>query len=33
MNVVEKIGADGSSSGTPAVKVYLLSVSMKQVSG
>jgi cyclophilin family peptidyl-prolyl cis-trans isomerase len=33
MNVVEKIGADGSSSGTPNVKVYLLSVTMKQISG
>jgi cyclophilin family peptidyl-prolyl cis-trans isomerase len=32
MNVVEKIGADGSSSGTPAVTVYLLSVTVKQVS-
>ena len=33
MSVVEKIGADGSSSGTPTVKVYLLSVTVKQVSG
>jgi cyclophilin family peptidyl-prolyl cis-trans isomerase len=33
MSVVEKIGADGSSSGTPTVKVYLLSVTMKQISG
>ena len=33
MSVVEKIGADGSSSGTPTVKVYLLSVTMRQTSG
>jgi cyclophilin family peptidyl-prolyl cis-trans isomerase len=33
MDVVAKIGADGSSSGTPAVKVYLLSVTVKQISG
>jgi cyclophilin family peptidyl-prolyl cis-trans isomerase len=33
MSVVEKIGADGSSSGTPTVKVYLLSVTMRQISG
>jgi peptidylprolyl isomerase len=32
MNVVEKIGADGSSSGAPTVTVYLLSVTVKQVS-
>jgi cyclophilin family peptidyl-prolyl cis-trans isomerase len=32
MNVVEKIGADGSSSGTPTVKVYLLTVTVTQVS-
>jgi cyclophilin family peptidyl-prolyl cis-trans isomerase len=31
MNVVEKIGADGTSSGTPKVKVYLLSVTVRQV--
>jgi cyclophilin family peptidyl-prolyl cis-trans isomerase len=31
MNVVEKIGADGSSGGTPKVKVYLLKVTVKQV--
>jgi cyclophilin family peptidyl-prolyl cis-trans isomerase len=33
MSVVEKIGADGSSSGTPTVRVYLLSVTVKQISG
>lgn len=33
MSVVAKIGADGSSSGTPAVKVYLLSVTVTQISG
>ncbi len=33
MSVVDKIGADGSSSGTPAVRVYLLSVTVKQISG
>ena len=32
MSVVEKIGADGASSGTPTVRVYLLSVTVKQVS-
>jgi cyclophilin family peptidyl-prolyl cis-trans isomerase len=32
MSVVDKIGADGSSSGTPTVTVYLLSVTVKQVS-
>ena len=32
-SIVEKIGADGSSSGTPTVMVYLLSVTMKQISG
>jgi cyclophilin family peptidyl-prolyl cis-trans isomerase len=31
MSVVEKIGADGSSGGTPTVKVYLLKVTLKQV--
>jgi len=33
MSVVEKIGSYGSSSGVPTVKVYLLSVTLKQVSG
>jgi cyclophilin family peptidyl-prolyl cis-trans isomerase len=33
MSVVDKIGADGSSSGTPNVRVYLLSVTVRQVSG
>jgi len=32
-NVVAKIGADGSASGTPTVKVNLLSVTVKQVAG
>ena len=32
-NVMDKIGADGSSSGTPTIKVNLLSVTVKQVSG
>jgi cyclophilin family peptidyl-prolyl cis-trans isomerase len=31
MTVVEKIGADGASTGTPKVKVYLLKVTLKQV--
>ena len=31
MSVVDKIGADGSSSGTPKVKIYLLKVAVKQV--
>ncbi len=31
LGIVEKIGADGSSGGTPKVKVYLLKVTMKQV--
>jgi cyclophilin family peptidyl-prolyl cis-trans isomerase len=30
MNVVDKIGADGSSSGTPTVTVYLLSVTVSR---
>ena len=33
LSVVEKIGAYGSSSGTPSVKVYLLTVTVTQVSG
>jgi len=33
MSVVDKIGADGSSSGTPTVRVYLLSVTVRQISG
>jgi len=32
-NVMDKIGADGSASGTPKVKVNLLTVTVKQVSG
>ena len=32
-SVMDKIGADGSSSGTPTTKVDLLSVTVKQVSG
>jgi len=31
MNVVEAIGADGTPSGTPKVKVYVLTVTLKQV--
>jgi peptidyl-prolyl cis-trans isomerase B (cyclophilin B) len=31
MSIVEKIGADGSAGGTPKVKVYLLKVTVKQV--
>jgi cyclophilin family peptidyl-prolyl cis-trans isomerase len=31
LNIVEKIGADGSTSGTPKVKVYLVNVTVKQV--
>lgn len=31
LSVVEKIGDDGTSGGTPKVKVYLLSVKVKQV--
>jgi hypothetical protein len=30
---MDKIGADGTSSGTPAVKVQLLTVTVKQVAG
>ena len=33
MNVLDKIGADGSSSGTPKVKVYIQTVTVKQISG
>ena len=33
LSVMEKIGSYGSSSGTPTVKVYLLSVTVKRVSG
>jgi cyclophilin family peptidyl-prolyl cis-trans isomerase len=31
LSIVEKIGADGSASGTPKVKVYLVKVTVKQV--
>ena len=30
---MDKIGADGSSSGTPTVKVDLISVTVQQVAG
>lgn len=32
MSVVEKIGADGSSSGTPKVKVYVEGIALKELS-